>query len=504
MSDLRFDFAIEKIDQSKRTVSGWATSEDLDRQGDVYPFKSAVASFTKAASWMGVREQHDPLKAIGRLDAWKADEDGKRIWSEVFISRSRDGEDTWTKVNEKILKGFSIAGRCTDFHWENGVRILDAVDLTELSLVDVPANPNALIVSVVKLADGAPGDASPGTVSDDIRKTANPQEARMTLTDALLEKAGITDTQKYLLECVYRDQIAKGGSISDALSSISDTLSGSSDPAAQQASAALSVLADLSSSSSSTSSFGSSPSSTSSSSDGSDSSLCLSSTGSSFPPSRSTSGSTPSSSSSGSSPSSSSSSGSSPSSSSSGSSPSSTSSGSSKSSPSSTSSGSSMSTPSSTSGTTVGKGVFEGAVTADQRIPTAPAGTADGGAMGALPTSAMGVTLETLTGAVDAAVNARLAALLPPTVAPQPGIAEQTAKADEVTAPKGDVPVTARGAGNPLAGHLAALREGDMKKFADLCGEDQGRMDTVKDTLAKSELSNLGITSAHLLTRIGA
>jgi hypothetical protein len=29
-------------------------------------------------------------------------------------------------------------------------------------------------------------------------------------------------------------------------------------------------------------------------------------------------------------------------------------------------------------------------------------------------------------------------------------------------------------------------------------------MDTVKDLLAKSELSNLGITSAHLLTRIGA
>ena len=142
-------------------------------------------------------------------------------------------------------------------------------------------------------------------------------------------------------------------------------------------------------------------------------------------------------------------------------------------------------------------------MTTDQTIPAPPAGTLDGGAMGTVPMSAMGVTMEQVAPMVDAAVNARLAAMMPPTVEPQPGIAEQTMKVDdvEVKTPKGDVPLAAA---SPLDAYRKALGDRDMKKFAELCGDDQGKMDTVKDSLVKSELSQLGITSEHLLTRVGA
>jgi Caudovirus prohead serine protease len=482
--DIRFAFAIEKVDSSKRLVSGWATSEDLDRQGDIIPYDVAKEAFADAWTWMGVREMHQN-KAVGKLTQVKPDPEGRRIWTEAYISASRDGEDTLTKVKEGILKGFSIGGHCDDFHFEKGARILDSLTLTELSLVDVPANPCCTIELVKRLGgDGCHGEctdkcdghcaASRLKEAKDVETT----EARMPdLTEALLEKAGVSDTQKYLLECLYRDAFSKGSSMSDALSSLSDTLSGSSDPAAQQASAALAVLSDLSSSSSSTSSG-------SSSSDGSSGSdFSLSSTGSSTPSSSSSSSSSPSSSSS-SSPSSSSSS--------------------SPSSSSGPSSSSSSSSPSSTSKESCfGKGAFEGAVTTDQTIPAPPAGTLDGGAMGTVPMSAMGVTMEQVAPMVDAAVNARLAAMMPPTVEPQPGIAEQTMKVDdvEVKTPKGDVPLAAA---SPLDAYRKALGDRDMKKFAELCGDDQGKMDTVKDSLVKSELSQLGITSEHLLTRVGA
>ena len=70
--DIRFAFAIEKVDSSKRLVSGWATSEDLDRQGDIIPYDVAKEAFADAWTWMGVREMHQN-KAVGKLTQVKPD-----------------------------------------------------------------------------------------------------------------------------------------------------------------------------------------------------------------------------------------------------------------------------------------------------------------------------------------------------------------------------------------------------------------------------------------------
>ena len=143
-----FGFDITKFDTQQRIVEGIATDAIQDRQGDIIPFAVAVEAFQACADSLGIREMHQP-KAVGRLEGWQADSEAQAIPVQVYISESTDGQDTLTKVDEKILRGFSIGGNALASHREGGANIIDKLEIVEISLVDVPANPHA-VISVVK------------------------------------------------------------------------------------------------------------------------------------------------------------------------------------------------------------------------------------------------------------------------------------------------------------------------------------------------------------------
>lgn len=168
---MRVDFfiPIEKFDLQKRTVGGPATTDIKDRQGDSIPLEVATAAFQEAAPILGIREMHLP-KAIGRLDDWYPIPERKAVWADVYLSQSRDGEDALIKVNEGVLKGFSIGGKCDAWHYEGDTRVIDKLTLVELSLVDVPANPEA-VISIVKLDTVEDEHAA-----DDTEKAAIPRK----------------------------------------------------------------------------------------------------------------------------------------------------------------------------------------------------------------------------------------------------------------------------------------------------------------------------------------
>ena len=87
------------------------------------------------------------------------DPDSKKFYNGVFVSAyvSKGAQDTWEKVLDGTLTGFSIGGRMNK--WDDGfdeksdkaIRIIKQYDLIELSLVDSPANQFANIVSVEKV-----------------------------------------------------------------------------------------------------------------------------------------------------------------------------------------------------------------------------------------------------------------------------------------------------------------------------------------------------------------
>lgn len=153
-----------KVDVEKRTVHGFATLDNLDKQADIVTKAASVKAFNKFRG--NIREQHDPHKAVGRVvkfttDAYLDPETGK-IYEGVFVSAyvSKGAEDTWQKVLDGTLSGFSIGGAITnaekayDEDMQKSIRIVHEYDLTELSLVDAPANQLANVLSIEKSADG--------------------------------------------------------------------------------------------------------------------------------------------------------------------------------------------------------------------------------------------------------------------------------------------------------------------------------------------------------------
>lgn len=154
------EFPFTKVDKERRVVIGIATADNIDKSDDIVDFDASMQAFK---NWVGnIREMHAP-RAVGRALSYRPTDifiDGsvsKGIEVEAYVSKG--AEDTWQKVLDGTLTGFSIGGHVEDhrneFHSKMNkmVRRITKYGLGELSLVDNPCNPVAHI-SVVKNHDG--------------------------------------------------------------------------------------------------------------------------------------------------------------------------------------------------------------------------------------------------------------------------------------------------------------------------------------------------------------
>ena len=151
---------LTKVDKERRIVSGFASLDNIDKQDDIVTAEASMDAFAKFRG--NIREMHQPL-AVGKMVSFKADKyfdpESKKFYNGVFVSAyvSKGAQDTWEKVLDGTLTGFSIGGRMNK--WDEGfdeksdkaIRIIKQYDLVELSLVDSPANQFANIVSVEKV-----------------------------------------------------------------------------------------------------------------------------------------------------------------------------------------------------------------------------------------------------------------------------------------------------------------------------------------------------------------
>jgi hypothetical protein len=158
--NLRLSMPLTKVDKERRVVSGFASLDNVDKQDDIVTAEASMEAFAKFRG--NIREMHQPL-AVGKMVSFKADKyfdpESKKFYNGVFVSAyvSKGAQDTWEKVLDGTLTGFSIGGRMNK--WDEGfdeksdkaIRIIKQYDLIELSLVDSPANQFANIVSVEKV-----------------------------------------------------------------------------------------------------------------------------------------------------------------------------------------------------------------------------------------------------------------------------------------------------------------------------------------------------------------
>jgi hypothetical protein len=152
-----------KVNREKRTVSGFATLDNLDQTGDVVTAEASLKAFENFRG--NIREMHTPL-AVGKLVSFKPetyyDAHSKKFYNGVYVDVyvSKGAQDTWEKVLDGTLSGFSIGGKITESDNEvnkadgTAVRFIKQYDLVELSIVDSPANELCNILSISKSKDG--------------------------------------------------------------------------------------------------------------------------------------------------------------------------------------------------------------------------------------------------------------------------------------------------------------------------------------------------------------
>lgn len=147
MSGVKVLFAsFQKIDEEQRIVSGYASTEARDQQGEIVRLDAIRDALPGYLQWSNIREMHQP-SAVGTAEGANVDQHG--LWLDAKVVDDR----AWSKVKAGVYKGFSIGGRVTkrDPHDRS---VVTGIELTEISLVDRPANPDAKFELVKRAGDG--------------------------------------------------------------------------------------------------------------------------------------------------------------------------------------------------------------------------------------------------------------------------------------------------------------------------------------------------------------
>ena len=178
---------ISKVDVEKRIVSGFATLDNVDRQGDRVTAEASQKAFENFRG--NVRLMHQPIPA-GKVVNFRTesffDAGTNKQYNGVYVDAyiSKGATDIWEMVLDGTLTGFSIGGNVKDSEpvldaeSQSTVRIIKDYDLVELSLVDSPANQLANIFSIQK-------DLQGGSIADGIFNKSNIQNVFWCETDEL-------------------------------------------------------------------------------------------------------------------------------------------------------------------------------------------------------------------------------------------------------------------------------------------------------------------------------
>ena len=158
--NLHLSVPFTKVNKEKRTVSGFATLDNVDQTGDVVTAEASLKAFENFRG--NLREMHQPV-AVGKVVSFKPetfyDQVTKSFYNGVYVTSyiSKGAQDTWEKVLDGTLTGFSIGGKIKDSDNEvnkstgESVRFIKDYDLVELSIVDSPANELCNIFSIEKM-----------------------------------------------------------------------------------------------------------------------------------------------------------------------------------------------------------------------------------------------------------------------------------------------------------------------------------------------------------------
>lgn len=143
-------------------VFGYASSGAEDSDGETITADAMKAALPDYMKFGAVREMHDAKKAAGTAIEAEVQEDG-RTWFGAHVV----DPVAVKKCETGVYKGFSIGGKVVERDNLNK-RLIKGIKLVEVSLVDRPANPEAVFTMFkAETVDGQPGDEGESTEKND-------------------------------------------------------------------------------------------------------------------------------------------------------------------------------------------------------------------------------------------------------------------------------------------------------------------------------------------------
>ncbi len=213
---------ISKIDEEQRMVWGYATTGARDSQGEVVAPEAVAAAWDDYMKFANIREMHQP-SAVGVVKEYTFDSTGVMIGAEVV------DDIAWEKVKKEVYKGFSIGGKKLPGGYDALTKTITALQITEISLVDRPANPESLI-TMYKLADkpdegetdmsDKPGKQPVDELLDMLSKGTVPADRLLELAQGLEKGLTVTvsvDTQGANDQATVNPDAATGGNAASVL-----------------------------------------------------------------------------------------------------------------------------------------------------------------------------------------------------------------------------------------------------------------------------------------------
>nr|DAS67776.1 MAG TPA: prohead serine protease [Caudoviricetes sp.] len=165
---------MEAQDDGTVKVWGYASSEAVDSDGEIIAAEAMKAAIPDYMKFGAVREMHGS-NAAGTAIEINVEDDGRTFFGAHIVDPV-----AVTKVKTGVYKGFSIGGSVTARDELNKSQIT-GLKLTEISLVDRPANPDAVFTcfkadkpkdeeEADKEEDEKPSDKADETPADDAEK----------------------------------------------------------------------------------------------------------------------------------------------------------------------------------------------------------------------------------------------------------------------------------------------------------------------------------------------
>ena len=173
---------MEAQDDGTVKVWGYASSEAVDSDGEIIAAEAMKAAIPDYMKFGAVREMHGS-NAAGTAIEINVEDDGRTFFGAHIVDPV-----AVTKVKTGVYKGFSIGGSVTARDELNKSQIT-GLKLTEISLVDRPANPDAVFTCFkadkpkdeeeATDKDDKPADKADETPADDTEKADDKSDKKV-------------------------------------------------------------------------------------------------------------------------------------------------------------------------------------------------------------------------------------------------------------------------------------------------------------------------------------